>query len=54
MKLNSLHEDGHFDVIKHHPGKMGDSGKKKEEKGNMSILVDPRDRERFLKAMMPQ
>lgn len=39
---------GHWAVVKHHPGGLGGSGKKKKERGNMSPLVNPPDTQKYL------
>jgi len=47
MKLKQLYEQGHWQVYKPHPGRLGGSGKTRS-KQRISFLTKPSDREKFI------
>jgi len=47
MRLSLLYEQGHWEPLSGHPGKLGTDKRKRRTK-RISFLVNPSDRERFL------
>ena len=45
--LSAISEDGYWDVVQDHPGKLGGSNKKRKKR--LSFLLHPEDRETFFK-----
>lgn len=50
MKLKLLHED-YWEPIGDHPGQLGKLDSRTKKKKRKSFLINPNDRERFMKHM---